>query len=46
MFVEDVATLGVDIEEIKGAGAASELSFDAAQKKFEDGGFEGMVEEG
>ena len=46
MFVEDVTAFGVDVEEIKGAGVAGVLCFDAAQKVLEDWGFEGVVEEG
>jgi len=48
--VEDGAALGVDVEEIEGwsgvAAARGELGFDAAEEKLEDGGFEGVKEEG
>ena len=48
--VEDVAALGVDVEEVEGwllvFGEFGELGFDAAQQSFEDGGFEGVEEEG
>ena len=44
--VEDGATLGVDVEDVEFAGAGGELRFDSAEEEFEDGGFEGVEEEG
>jgi len=48
--VEDVAALGVDVEEIecrrRGAGFFGEASFDASEKELENGGFEGVEEKG
>ncbi len=48
--VEDIAALGVDVEEVEGGrfvfGEFGELGFDAAEQSFEDGGFEGVEEEG
>jgi len=50
MLVEDFAALGVDVEEVEGgwgsAGFRCEAGFDAAEKELEDGGFEGVEEEG
>ena len=50
VLVEDVATLGVDVEEVEGgrgsAGFFCEAGFDAAEEELEDGGFEGVEEEG
>jgi hypothetical protein len=46
VLVEDVAALGVDVDEVEGSGAAGELSFDTAEEVLEDGCFEGVVEEG
>ncbi len=48
--VEDVAALGVDVEEVEGGrfvfGEFGELCFDAAEERFQDGSFEGVEEEG
>jgi len=50
VLVEDFAALGVDVEEVEGgwgsAGFRCEAGFDAAEKELEDGGFEGVEEEG
>ena len=46
MVVEDVGAFGVDIEEVESAGALGEVGFDAPEEGFEDGGFEGVEEEG
>ena len=46
MVVEDGAALGVDIEDVERAGAVAELGLDAAEEGFEDGGLEGVEEEG
>src|SRR5580704_10164866 len=46
VFVEDVGALGVDVEDVEGAGAFAELGFDAPEEGFEDGGLEGVEEKG
>ena len=50
VLVEDLATLGVDVEEVEwGRGSAGffcEAGFDAAEEELEDGSFEGMEEKG
>jgi hypothetical protein len=54
VLVEDGATLGVDVEEVERwcgnrvgfAAARGELGFDATEEELENGGFEGMEEEG
>ncbi len=45
--VEDGAALGVDVEDVEGGiRLRGELGFDAAEQGAEDGGFEGVEEEG
>lgn len=44
--VEDGGVLGVDVEEVELAGTGGELGFDAAEELSEEGGFEGVEEEG
>ena len=44
--VENGAALGVDVEDVEGAGAFGEVGFDAAEEGAEDGGLEGVEEEG
>ena len=44
--IEDGAALGIDVEDVEGAGAVAELSFDATEERFEDGCLEGVEEEG
>jgi hypothetical protein len=46
MAVEDVAALGVDVEDVerwwgRGGGLFCEVGFDVAEESFQDGGFEG-----
>lgn len=45
VVVEQVSTLGVDVDEVDAAGVVGELGFDAADKGFEDGCLKGMEEE-
>ena len=50
VLVENFAALGVDVEEVEGgwgcAGLFCEAGFDVTEKKLENGGFEGVEEEG
>jgi hypothetical protein len=50
VLVEDFSALGVDVEEVEGRWGCSRLfceaGFDAAEKKLENRGFEGVEEEG
>ena len=47
MIVEEVAALGVDVEDVegRGGGVLGELGFDAVEEGFEDGRLEGVEEE-
>jgi len=50
VMVEDIAALGVDVEEVESgqgrAGLFCEAGFDPAEEKLQDWGFEGMEEKG
>src|SRR4030081_2044332 len=50
VLVENFAALGVDVEEVEGRWGSARLfceaGFDAAEKELEDGGCEGVEEEG